>query len=308
MGIPLVSLVTLTYNREKKILSLLQRLRNQTYRNVEIIVINNDPAEGVSTSIKRDFAEVNLIRTRKNLGMVAYNLGFEEAKGKYIVTIDDDGLPDSNDWIERLVRCFEDNPKLGAACCTIRMQDTGQIAHDSPQFIPEGNSQLGYPAVAYNGTGAALRTAALREVGYYPEPYFINYLELHLCTRLIQSGWKVRHFPDIEVWHSRKSGSSFPARSRRGLRNYLWYVLEFYPWPDVVQELLHEKAYRMKLCFKGQLSFQVILSALVWAIYGAPDLMSQRKPVSQTVLSYLQEVRRCGNWYDLSPKIRKFTS
>jgi GT2 family glycosyltransferase len=238
--------------------------------------------------------------------MVSYNRGFERARGAYIVVVDDDGLPASRGWISEIVDCFEANPRLGAVACTIRMRDTGEIAYDSPQFVPDGDAASGFPAAAYNGTGAGLRAAALRQVGTYPAHFFRSWLELHLCTRLIDTGWQVRHFPSLEVWHSRPSGSVYRPTTYHALRNYLWYVWTFYPWPEVVHETIHFVGSSFKLVLTGRVPLGRWIGTLGEGIAGWPRFSSERKPISRASLSYLRHVRRHGNDYGFAVPHRSY--
>jgi len=202
--LPQVSVISLTRNRREQISNLLHALRQQDYHPFEIIVVDNASTDGTAEFIIKEFPEVQLIRSSKNDGNYSYNLGVNAAKGVYLLMTDDDGLPMKSDWIRQVVMRFETNPRLGAVACTIRMSDTGKIAFDSPQFWPEGNLESGYPCVAYNGTGAGLRTEAIRNLmPIYPKYYFRSWIELYLCTRLLQTDWDVRCFPNIEVWHCR---------------------------------------------------------------------------------------------------------
>ncbi len=290
-----VSMLSVAYNRRRNVHELLTAVHRQTHPPLEVILVDNGSTDGTADMVRSEFPEVKLIETGANLGMVAYNLGFEAAQGEYILVMDDDGLPGSDDWIAQVAACFEANPRLGAACCTVRMRDTGLVAHDSPQFVPEGSAAEGYPGVAFNGTGAGLRAAVLRQVGFYPWYFTIMYLELHLCTRLLDAGWQVRHFPQLEVWHSRPSGSSDPPFSYRGLRNYYWYVWQFYPWPEVLTETLHELGSRLKLVARGAIPFARFGRATRDAFLGAGKALAQRRPVSRDTLHYLRLVRRHGH-------------
>jgi len=250
--------------------------------------------------------DVRVFRCPQNFGNVSYNFGFANARDKYILIIDDDGLPASSDWISQAVNRFESNPRLGAVACPIRMRDTGRVAYDSPQFVPDGDHINGFPAVAYNGTGAGLRADALRQVGYYPFHFFISWSELHLCTRLIEAGWQVRYFPSPEVWHSRPSGSTDRPWTYYGLRNYFWYVWTFYPWPQVLRETFRYLGYCLKLVLKGQLALSLLTRAWFDLCVGWPRISSNRQPVSHRTIAYLHRVRQCGNRCGLVPEHQPF--
>ncbi|HOT90786.1 MAG TPA: glycosyltransferase family 2 protein [Anaerolineae bacterium] len=303
---PKVSVVSLAYNRRENVRELLTMLRRQTYPSFEIILIDNASPDGTAEMVKREFPEVRLIETGGNLGMVAYNLGFEAARGEYILVMDDDGLPGSDDWIEQVVARFEANPRLGAVSCTIRMRDTGKIAYDSPQFVPEGNPVTGYPGVAFNGTGAGLRAEALRRVGGYPWHFGIVFLELYLCSKLIDAGWEVRHFPELEVWHSRASGSNRRHADYFGLRNYFWYVWEMYPRGPMLRETAHEFGRIGKVVWEKQATLGGAVRSIVHAFRGIRQPFRQRAPLKLATVNYLQWVRRHGNWHGIAPEVRPF--
>lgn len=306
MNSPLVSVVSLSYNRRANVLELLTALQEQTYKNFEVILVDNASSDGTAELVRMQFPEVKLIETDHNLGMVAYNLGFEQARGDYILVMDDDGLPASEDWIEQVVARFEANPDLGALSCTIRMRDTGRVAHDSPQFVPMGNQDTGYPGVAFNGTGAGLRAKALHAVGLYPVYFYLTYLELHLCARLLEVGWQVRHFPHLEVWHSRTSGTTHPIADYYGLRNYYWYIWEFYPAKHLLKETLHRTGFHLKLVKNRLASWPDFLKASLDAASGFPKAVLQRRVMSSRTLEYTRWVRRHGNWHGIAPAVVPF--
>lgn len=160
-AVPLVSVVSLAYNRRESVLELLEALREQDYANFETILVDNDSQDGTAVAVESNYPDVKVVRCAQNHGMVSYNYGLEEARGKYILVMDDDGLPGSPDWISQVVARFEANPHLGAVACTIRMRDTGRVAYDNPEYALDSDPSEGYPAAAYNGTGAGLRAAAL---------------------------------------------------------------------------------------------------------------------------------------------------
>jgi GT2 family glycosyltransferase len=292
MDKPLVSVVSLTHNRCSKIINLLDALHTQSYEPKEIILVDNASTDETVETVKRKFPNINLISTTKNLGMVAYNLGFQAAKGKFILVIDDDGLPINNNWIELVIDCFEKNSKLGAVCCKIRMLDTGETALDNPEFSMTGDLQTGFPAASYNGTGAGIRTCVLSEVGFYPEYFFRSFLELHLCSRILNAGWDVKYFPTIEVWHDRPSGSVNRIFTYYGIRNYFLYVWASSPTPYIAAaETLRYVGWLIKCVAKGQVSLILVVRSIANAFLKLDHSIKSRKPVSLTVWRYLFNIR-----------------
>jgi len=115
----LVSIVMLSFNRKNDVQEGLQELLKQNYKNMEIIVVDNGSTDGTPGMVKNKFPEVTLITLKENLGVAAYNKGFQQAQGKYIVILDDDSFPGSN-AIPRMVEEFEKNEKLGVVAFDVR--------------------------------------------------------------------------------------------------------------------------------------------------------------------------------------------
>jgi glycosyltransferase involved in cell wall biosynthesis len=87
----MLSVCILTYNRISLLRKLLLSLRDLMQSTaIEIIVVDNHSEDDTQKVITEDFFGINYIRTAKNVGASARNLGLKEAKGKIVVTLDDD--------------------------------------------------------------------------------------------------------------------------------------------------------------------------------------------------------------------------
>lgn len=93
----LISVIIPAYNAEKYIERCIRSIQNQTYQNVEIIVVNDGSVDGTETAARRccvQDARIQVI-SQENKGVsAARNRGMEEAKGEYLAFVDaDDTLP-----------------------------------------------------------------------------------------------------------------------------------------------------------------------------------------------------------------------
>lgn len=104
----LITIIVPIYNSEKYLERCLSSILNQTYSNLEIILIN-DGSEDSSKKICKDFANTDkrivLINTKNNGPAKARNLGLEKATGKYISFIDADDYVEK-DMIETLYKAL----------------------------------------------------------------------------------------------------------------------------------------------------------------------------------------------------------
>lgn len=92
---PLVTVVIPTYNAELYMEKCLQSVLNQTYKNIEILVVDDCSKDNTNLYIKNlRNKKVKLLKTKKNSGgpAVPRNIGISKAKGKYIAFLDQDDL------------------------------------------------------------------------------------------------------------------------------------------------------------------------------------------------------------------------
>lgn len=94
-----ISIIVPVYNVEKYLRECLESLINQTYKNIEIILINDgstDSSLKICQQYKKKDTRIKLI-DKKNEGVSkARNIGIKEATGKYIIFVDSDDYLNSN--------------------------------------------------------------------------------------------------------------------------------------------------------------------------------------------------------------------
>lgn len=100
----LVSVIINVYNREKYIAKCLESVINQTYKNLEILIVNDGSTDGtlkICESYKDD--RIRIITT-ENLGLsLSRNIGIENSNGEYLYFVDSDDFIE-NDVIEYLYK------------------------------------------------------------------------------------------------------------------------------------------------------------------------------------------------------------
>lgn len=115
MGSDLVSICIPAYNAEKTIESTLQSILNQSYRNLEIIIVDNASTDSTLSIVQRfKDPRTRIYRNERNIGAEKnWNKCLELASGEYIAIFhaDDIYLPDI---IKEQVLTFRNNPTIGA--------------------------------------------------------------------------------------------------------------------------------------------------------------------------------------------------
>lgn len=134
---PLVSIVIPVYNCEQYIEKCLNSILQQTYKNLEIIVINDgsiDQSEEKINNLARTDKRIKVFK-QKNKGVSsARNCGFRCATGKYITFIDGDDYIASN-YIGTFVKAAEDT-QADLCVCGYTMVD--KMGKELYKTVPKG--------------------------------------------------------------------------------------------------------------------------------------------------------------------------
>lgn len=115
---PLVSIVFTSYNHKEYLQQALNCLVNQTYKNYELIIIDDcstDGSQEILNSYFKNYSHlINLFLLEKNSGsyVKASNYGAKQAKGEYLLFAQCDDYCENNQ-IEKLTRTFDHYPNLG---------------------------------------------------------------------------------------------------------------------------------------------------------------------------------------------------
>lgn len=141
MSEPFISVIIPVYNVEKYLQQCLDSVTNQTFKNIEIICVN-DASTDNSLMVLEEYAKqdkrINLINNEKNIGLgLTRNRGMEIAKGEYIHFLD------SDDWLE--LNAYEEFFKI------INENDDIEVVHFRYKMIfPDKVEIVGSPDEYFN--------------------------------------------------------------------------------------------------------------------------------------------------------------
>jgi len=219
-------------------------LRENPYRNgaMRVGVVDNASTDGAPEMVRDEFPEVALRALNWNAGFcIANNIALSEVQSPYVLVLNPDTeiYPDSLDHMMALM-C--DDPTIGIASCRLEKRD-GTIDHAAKRSFPTplgalyhflglsnrrngGFSQYRAPEVgeyelgevdAVNGAYMLIRTAAMEEVGFFDEKYWLYMEDLDLCYRFKRLGWKVVYDGRVSSLHVK--GGTTIKRRHRGLKH-----------------------------------------------------------------------------------------
>jgi GT2 family glycosyltransferase len=124
---PLISVVVLNWNGGHMVQECLMSLQSQSYKPLEIIVVDNASTDKSVDLIRMGFPKVKLIVNDRNLGFGGgNNVGIKVSRGNYIIILNNDARLD-HDCIKELKGSIEKDKKYGACASKILLDGKGNL-------------------------------------------------------------------------------------------------------------------------------------------------------------------------------------
>lgn len=126
-SVPTVSIIIPTYYRNDFLEEAIESVYNQSYRPIEVIVVDDSGEKHAERSItKYDYDSLSYIPLEENQGQnAALNRGLQEATGEYVQFLDDDDQV-IGEKFARQVSLLEEQSTVGVAYCSVKTED-GEI-------------------------------------------------------------------------------------------------------------------------------------------------------------------------------------
>ena len=134
----LVSVIIPLYNSERLIEKTLDSVLSQTYKNIEVLIVDDcstDKSYDIVSRIAKNDKRVILLQNKVNSGAaVARNYGLKKSKGRYIAYIDADDLWNS-DKLEKQIKFMNEN-NIGFSCCAYNIINESGVDQKKEIFMP----------------------------------------------------------------------------------------------------------------------------------------------------------------------------
>jgi len=170
---PLVSIIVPVHDGESSIAATLESALGQTYRNTEIVVVDDGSRDGTGAIVEgwaaRD-PRVRLIAQANRGVAAARNRAIEAARGELIAPLDADDLWDPTKIERQVRRMLEAGDGTGLVYCWwVTIDDAGVLLDSSPAWRIEGQGADTLMLVNYTGNASVplYRRQILEEVGGY---------------------------------------------------------------------------------------------------------------------------------------------
>ncbi|MDQ2755278.1 MAG: glycosyltransferase [Actinomycetota bacterium] len=216
----LVSVVLVNYKGADDTITCLQALRQLDWaaEQLELVVVDNDSADGSAERIRAALPDVVVIESGGNLGFTGgCNLGSSCATGEFVAFLNNDARPDPG-WVKAAIAVFLADNEVGAVASKVLDWDgklvdfvDGSLTWWGGGYKREAEhvDAPGYdrPQDVLFGTGAAMfvRRELFHELGGFDERFFMFYEDVDFGWRLNLLGHRFRYVPTSLAFHRHHS-------------------------------------------------------------------------------------------------------
>lgn len=195
-----LSVIMSTYNRENMVLETIESVLNQTFRDFEFIIIDDNSTDNTSSIIKNiKDSRIKLIQNTHNCGCtINYRLAHNISKGKYIAHTDDDDIS-FPDRFEKQINFMESNPQIALSGTFIETFGENRrpdwVFYTNPDiidFVCNLYNPICHSSIIYRKT--------------FMDENFINYNPLKKCAQdydfykqILLKGGKIANIDEILV-------------------------------------------------------------------------------------------------------------
>lgn len=313
-----ISIIIVNFNGKKWLKDCLGGLSKQTYKNYEIIFVDNGSSDGSVDFVKSNFTKVKLVLSKVNLGFAGgNNLGIKKVSGDYVLLINNDAKVDS-DYLEKFIQGFEKHPKAGIIqskivwmndpskidSCGSYWTDTSflyYIGNGKDASLPKYNTP--FQVFSVKGASIMVKKEMIRKIGLFDEDFWSYYEETDMCHRAWLSGYEVWYWPKAVCFHA-NGGTSLGFNNNfiqfHNFKNKLSsFIKNFEPGNliyAVMCFLIFNIAIGIVWIFRGKIKNSIsLVRALSWNLKNIHKTLNKRKDVQKSRVTgdsfYLSKVK-----------------
>lgn len=193
------SLIIRAYNEEKHIRRLLEGIKQQTIKDVEIILVDSGSTDKTISIAESFDAKIVKIPPNEFTFGRSLNYGIKEAKNEYIVIASAHVYPVYPDWLETLLNPFKDE-KVALTYGKQRTPDFAKFSEKQIfyQWYPD-ESNLNQITAFCNNANAAIRKS-LWDLHHYDET-LTGLEDLEWSKWAKDQGYKIAYVAEAEIIH-----------------------------------------------------------------------------------------------------------
>ena len=295
----MISIIIPNFNGKEHLKTCFDSIKNQTYKNYEIIFTDNNSADESVKFTEENYPEINIIKLDHNTGFArAVNEGIKNSKGEYVLLLNNDTECDKF-FLEEMLSGFKSETTGSVACKMLNYSDRTKI-DDAGDFIKfwcsryarvhsvtdigqYDNEEYIFGACA----GAAIyKREVFDKVGLFDEDFFAYYEDVDFSFRMQLEGYKCYYNPKAVCYHKRGATTNSKMGFQTTLceQNLIALRIKNYPAAMLLKRFplfifARIKRYFQFLTGHSFLLFTCAVKGYLKGIMKIPESLSKRKKI-----------------------------
>lgn len=212
------SVVVLNWNGQRFLKDLFDSLTKQTYPRdkYEVIFVDNASKDDSVDFVADNYPDVKVVQNKGNYGFAkGCNIGMANARGKYIVLLNNDTKPEP-EWLAELIKVAS-KKSVGAVVSKLMFDKKRDVINNAGGFLQydktwpvieqginekdQGQYDRVQEITAFCGASVMFSRKMLEQIGLLDEVFFMYFEDTDLSWRGQKKGWKYYLAPKSVLYH-----------------------------------------------------------------------------------------------------------
>ncbi len=227
--LPIISVIIPCFNDGMYISETIEKIKAQTFKEFEIIVVNDGSTDDNTLEILNKLSREDIIVLHKENGKMssARNFGANHSKGSLLVTVDADDYFDTT-FFEKAFSILNNHSNIAVVSSYVKM-----FGEFNSKSRPRGGGEFNFLFSNECSAAAMIRKSCWEEIGGYDEEMKLGYEDWEFYIRIVQKGWQIYIMPEYLAYYRQTKKSTrinITEPNRKSIINYIitkhnnWYL------------------------------------------------------------------------------------
>ena len=271
-----VSIIITTKNRSAELRRTIEVLRRLSPPPREILITADGCSDDTIQVVQAELPQARLFVNQQGRGSIASrDRMIREARGEFVLSLDDDSYPEQVDCLARIIPLFEQRLRMAVL-------HFPQRTDEYPPSLVRDDFGPALATRSFSSAGAVLRRSTYLQLRGFAPFFFHAYEEPDYALQCVAAGFDTYFSPSLTIRHHYTGTARNEKRTHhRHARNEFWSALIQVPFPYVIPVAAYRVFSQFRYACSRGLNW-IVREPAWWpqALVGIPRCLRERQPVS----------------------------